>query len=69
MARSCHKCKHLSADMFPMCGAPQRSNQRPKLAYFARLDAKNDCGLDAAWYAPARPSLLYRITQFLRGAA
>lgn len=70
MDRPCHRCKHFSADAFPMCAAPQRSNERIILAYLAKSGLyKDDCGPGAHWYVPARPSLLYRIARFLRGAA
>ena len=70
MAKDCHKCAHFSAEAFPMCSAPQRDGQRIVLAYLSRSGLyTKDCGPAGTWHSPARPSLLYRITQFLRGAA
>lgn len=69
MARRCETCAHLRAEMFPMCGAPQRDGQRIVISYFARSGLKSDCGPAATWYAPARPSLLSRILRKLRGAS
>lgn len=69
MARRCETCAHFRAEMFPMCGAPQRDGQRIVIAYFARSAFKDDCGPDGAWHASARLSLLRRILSRLRGAA
>lgn len=67
MARRCETCAHFSAELYPMCAAPQRG-ERIVISYFAR-SLFTDCGPDAAWHAPSRPSLLRRIFARLRGAA
>lgn len=66
--KTCESCRHFSAELYPMCNAPQRDNQRIVIAYFARSAPKDDCGPRARWHQRP-PSLLSRILRRLRGAA